>query len=64
MDDEDRETEILREMSTKKVRWGAVSLPATLAQHILIEDGQVVRHLSFAGESDDVQEPEEGQLYA
>ncbi|KAM0813070.1 putative DUF6536 domain-containing protein [Seiridium cardinale] len=63
-EDEKIETAALRELSRRKLKWGAVPLPADLAKHMMIETGQVVKHLTFGGLDDDVQKPEHGELYA
>ncbi|KAK6081493.1 hypothetical protein SCUP234_04698 [Seiridium cupressi] len=61
-EDEEIESAALRELSRRKIKWGAVPLPADLAKHMMIETGQVVKHLTFGGLDDDVQKPEHGEL--
>jgi hypothetical protein len=63
-ENEDRETAALRELSRRKLRWGVVSLPPELADQLMTESGQVVKHLTFGGMEDEVQKPEDAQLYA
>lgn len=59
-----RESEALRDLSRRKVRWGAMPLPKDLLERMRIESGRTVKHLCFGGEDDDIQALEDGQLYA
>lgn len=62
-EDEDRETEALRELARSKLRWGVLPLPPELASQILIESGQVIKHLGFGGVDNNVETPKDGHLY-
>ncbi|KAI2782324.1 hypothetical protein F4815DRAFT_462719 [Daldinia loculata] len=62
-DFDDREEEMLRELSQSELKWGATSLPSDLAEAMNEESGNVVMHLGFGGESSNVRCPEEGEWY-
>ncbi|KAH8659855.1 hypothetical protein BX600DRAFT_51176 [Xylariales sp. PMI_506] len=60
----DLESEMLRDLVTRKIMWGALPLPTELSSQMMIDPEQKVLHLGFAGEEYDVQNPIEGHLYA
>lgn len=51
----------LREMSVSKLRWGVTPLPSHLAEEV--NDGEIVMHLGFSDELDNVTTPTEGKCY-
>ncbi|KAK8131083.1 hypothetical protein PG984_007521 [Apiospora sp. TS-2023a] len=56
------DAEYLREVSRGKVRWGAMELPAYMAEQLAVDGDEPVFHLGFAGEDHHVREPRNGEL--
>ncbi|KAI3320958.1 hypothetical protein HD806DRAFT_546783 [Xylariaceae sp. AK1471] len=52
------------EMAQRKLRWGGMVLPRSLAECITTEDGEEVFHLGFGGVEDYIWEPNDNHYYA
>ncbi|ETS78796.1 hypothetical protein PFICI_08649 [Pestalotiopsis fici W106-1] len=61
---ENREAAALLQLSRSKIKWGSVPLPSELASYMVTEGDEPVRHLTFGGLDQDVQQPLNGELYA
>jgi hypothetical protein len=51
-------------MAQRKLRWGGMVLPRSLAECITTEDGEGVFHLGFGGVEDYIWEPNDDHYYA
>ncbi|KAK7976322.1 26S proteasome non-ATPase regulatory subunit 12 [Apiospora arundinis] len=62
--DSQTDAEYLEEISRGKLRWGAMTLPASMAKRLGIEQSEEqVMHLGFASEDHHVRQPKKGELY-
>ncbi|KAK6850939.1 hypothetical protein PG987_000573 [Apiospora arundinis] len=62
--DSQTDAEYLEEISRGKLRWGAMTLPASMAERLGIEQSEEqVMHLGFASEDHHVHQPKKGELY-
>ncbi|KAI0532325.1 hypothetical protein GGR58DRAFT_490699 [Xylaria digitata] len=50
-------------LSPRKLRWGAMALPRSLAKSIATEEGRQVHHLGFGAVEDGICEPNEDHFY-
>lgn len=62
-DEMDGESSSFKKLARSKIRWGVVKMPPEWHAEWDNED-DVVEHLSFGVEEDDVESPEPGRLYA
>ncbi|KAI0972797.1 hypothetical protein F4678DRAFT_429407 [Xylaria arbuscula] len=62
LEDDEANFNKLRDLSQRKIRWGATALPRRLAGLISSEE-QAILHLGFGGEEHEVSEPRECQYY-
>lgn len=56
--------EYLAEVARSNLRWGAMALPADLAEKMEVDNDEPVMHLGFGTEDHDIQAPQTGVLYA
>ncbi|KAI0386995.1 hypothetical protein F5Y04DRAFT_288784 [Hypomontagnella monticulosa] len=62
-DETDEQSSLFKKLARSKIRWGVVEMPPEWHAEWDNED-DVVEHLSFGVEEDDVMPPEPGRLYA
>ena len=62
-DEIDEQSSLFKKLARSKIRWGVVEMPPEWHAEWDNED-DVVAHLSFGVEEDDVMPPEPGRLYA